>query len=76
MATEAQQKKASEVIAKKLAEAQKLVTECETIANENGVDFRMNLGGYGMGGYFIGTKSEDDEGFDESAGWKPSSQSC
>jgi hypothetical protein len=59
-------------------QAQKLVWEAEEIADEHGLSFSMNLGSYGMGGYYDGgTAGEEDEYGDiRESGWNASSQSC
>lgn len=59
------QKEANEVIAKKVAQIEKLISECEGIAKDAKVTFSIDLA-YGMGGYYDG---EDGE-------WHPSSTSC
>lgn len=59
-------KEASAQISNLIAEAQTLVYEAEALADEHNVSFRMNLGDYGMGGYYDG----------EEGGWNASSQSC
>lgn len=60
-----------------LEEAQKLVYEAESIADEHELSFSMNLGGYGMGGSYDGSpEGKVDEWGDESDGWNASSQSC
>ena len=64
-------------IANLLAEAQNLVHEAEAIADEYGLEFEMDLGGYGMGGTYY------SEGYVEKhgsrwcePGWNASSHSC
>lgn len=60
-----------------LDEAQDFVYKAEAIADEHGLEFSMNLGGYGMGGRYDGTpEGKLDEWGDESDGWHASSQSC
>lgn len=49
-----------------LAEAQTLVYEAEWLADKYNIGFRMNLGEYGMGGFYDG----------DSGSWKSSSQNC
>lgn len=51
-------------IAAKVAEAEKLLLECQHIADEAGVSFAWNSLGYGMGGWY------------ESGEWQSSSSSC
>jgi hypothetical protein len=69
-------KEASELIAQKIEEIEKLVTECTSIADESGVGFWLAVGGYGMGGYYgphgSGSGSDDDDEY----GWQASRQSC
>ena len=60
------QKEAIHKIAQLIAEAQKKISEAEFIANEAGVGFHMDIGGYGMGGYY---DPHDQE-------WQASSHSC
>lgn len=76
---------ASKEIARKLAEARKLITECEQIADDAGVDFSWGGPSYGMGGYYNpkpkpeDTTEEDDDNSwcsSDSYGWKSSSESC
>lgn len=59
-------KEAAAHISNLIAEAQTLVNEAESLADEHNISFRMNLGDYGMGGYYDG----------EEGGWNASSQSC
>jgi len=56
---------ASADIADLIRQAQKLVDKAEDIAREAGVGFYMDLGDYGMGGYY-----------DPEEGWQASSMSC
>lgn len=58
------QQQANAVIAEKMSQAAALISECEAIADEAGVSFSCDLGGYGMGGWY------------ESGEWSASSQSC
>lgn len=61
-----------------LSKAQTLVYQAESIADEHGLSFSANFGGYGMGGYYEGgSEGELDEYGDEiESGWRASSQSC
>jgi hypothetical protein len=61
-----------------LSEAQQLIYKAEAIADEHGLSFSMNMGGYGMGGYYEGgSEGEEDEYGDAyESGWRASSQSC
>lgn len=61
-----------------LKQAQAIVYQAESIADEHGLSFSMNMGGYGMGGYYEGgSEGELDEYGDEyESGWRASSQSC
>jgi len=64
-------------IAALLEQAQKLVYEAESIADEHGLEFDVNFGGYGMGGTYYSEKYVEEQGsrYTE-AGWNASSQSC
>jgi hypothetical protein len=66
-------KEASKLIAQKIEEIEKLVTECTNIADESGVGFSLDVGGYGMGGYYEPNCSGS---YDSEYGWQASSQSC
>lgn len=84
-----QQQAASAIISDNLKKIHELVKECQTLADEADVCFRMSAGGYGMGGTYKGknikkvhgteTEDEDDE-YDEydymDSGWNPSSERC
>ena len=75
------QQEANRMIAKKIEQAQALITECEEIAVENGVGFRLDIGGYGMGGWFEPEQPKPDWADDDwqpssEGGWQASSQSC
>jgi hypothetical protein len=65
-----------------LDQAQKLVWEAESIADEHDLGFTMNLGGYGMGGYYVPASEVDEDdrdhhGLDEGQSfWRASSQNC
>ncbi|UAV90010.1 hypothetical protein REC_161 [Pseudomonas phage REC] len=60
-----------------LDQAQKLVWEAESIADEHGLEFTMDLGGYGMGGTYYSEKYHEEQGMRWSEpGWNASSQSC
>lgn len=59
-------KEAAAQISTLIAEAQTLVNEAESLANEHDISFSMNLGDYGMGGWYDG----------EEGSWQASSQSC
>lgn len=65
-------KEATKLIAEKVAAAQALITEAEAVADAAGVSFELSIGGYGMGGSYMGENNE----WKESAGWRASSQSC
>jgi hypothetical protein len=75
-------KEASGLIAEQLKIAQRAVSEAEAIADASGQSFSMDLGGYGMGGWYtpVPKKPEDAgddwEASDESYGWQSSSSSC
>lgn len=60
-----------------LAKAQKLVHEAESIADEYGLEFDLDIGGYGMGGVYYSEKYVEEQGLRYSVpGWNASSQSC
>lgn len=64
-------------ICKLLAEAETLVGEAENIADEYGLEFDVNFGGYGMGGTYYSEKYHTEQGMRYSEpGWNASSQSC
>lgn len=64
-------------IAVLLDQAQKLVYEAESIADEHGLEFDMDIGGYGMGGTYYSEQYVEEQGLRWSQpGWNPSSQSC
>lgn len=64
-------------IAVLLEQAQKLVYEAESIADEHGLEFDLDIGGYGMGGTYYSEKYVEDHGSRyTTAGWNASSQSC
>ena len=66
-----------EEIARLLSEAQSLVLQAETIADEHGLEFDLDLGGYGMGGTYYSEKYVEESGSRwTTAGWNASSQSC
>lgn len=69
------QQEAAKAISDLIKQAQDLVYQAEAIADENGVSFSMNLGSYGMGGYYDPDDQEDQYGNDN-GGWHASSQSC
>lgn len=61
-----------------LESAQALVWEAESIADEHDLSFSMNLGAYGMGGYYEPVKEGDTDEWGDpvESGWNASSQSC
>jgi hypothetical protein len=75
-------KEASALIAECVKKAEQAVSEAEAIADATGIGFRLDLGGYGMGGYNNpepikpSDAEEDWEASDEDYGWQASSQSC
>lgn len=75
-------KEVSALIAEKIKIAEAAVSEAESIADATGVGFRLDLGGYGMGGWYcpepIKPDDADDEwsASDDDYGWQASSQSC
>lgn len=66
---------ATQQIAKLLSQAEELVREAQAIADDTGVTFDLDIGGYGMGGYYDPNDREDQWGNDN-GGWHASSQSC
>lgn len=54
---------ANNLLSEKLSQAQALISECETLADQYELDFSVDLA-YGMGGTY------------EEGEWHPSSQSC
>lgn len=70
-------KEVMEQIRNKVAEAQSLIYEAESLADEHGLEFTMNLGGYGMGGTYMSEQYIEREELQYSEpGWNASSQSC
>lgn len=74
-------KEADKEIYKKLARIKELVKECEVLANKYKIDFSLNVGGYGMGGWYSPVpEGEDPEATDKYGskmyGWLASSHSC
>lgn len=75
---------ASKLIAEQIKIAEAAIEKAETIAEESGVGFRLDLGGYGMGGWYNPKpqkptdwdSSDEWESSDEDYGWQASSQSC
>lgn len=64
-------------IAGLLEQAQKFIWEAESIADEYGLEFDMDIGGYGMGGTYYSEKYVEEAGSRyTTAGWNASSQSC
>lgn len=59
------------------SQAQQLVWEAESLADEHGLEFTLDIGGYGMGGTYYSEKYHEEQGFRYSEpGWNASSQSC
>lgn len=74
---DAVKREALEKIATLISQAQDLVWEAEGIADEYGLEFDMDLGGYGMGGTYCSEKYHTEQGMRWSEpGWNASSQSC
>lgn len=74
-------KEASALIAKQIRIAEQAIAEAENIADATGVDFSLNLGGYGMGGWYTPPPikpedADDDWEASDEGGWQASSQSC
>ena len=57
--------KANEKISKFIQTAQDAISEAEAIADAYDIGFSIDIGGYGMGGWY-----------DKEGGWQASSQSC
>lgn len=75
--TNEQKREALNQIAKLISDAGSLVSEAEDIADEYGLEFDMDLGGYGMGGTYYSPKYHEEQGLRYSEpGWNASSQSC
>ncbi|WYN05003.1 hypothetical protein ISREJYDI_CDS0037 [Pseudomonas phage UNO-G1W1] len=75
--TDEQKREALNKIAALTTEAQNLVYEAESIADEYGLEFDLDIGGYGMGGTYYSEKYVEREGLRWSEpGWNASSQSC
>lgn len=75
-------KEATAELGKIVQEIYALVHKAETISDESGVGFSLDIS-YGMGGWYNpkrkeGDATEDDDGWYESSegGWMASSQSC
>ncbi len=66
-------------LAEKVAEAYAALDAAKVIANEHGLEFSFSPA-YGMGGYYTGKDEHwdgsDDDDWESSYGWSPSSQSC
>lgn len=59
------------------SQAQQLVWEAESIADEHGLEFTLDIGGYGMGGTYYSEAYVEREGLRWSEpGWNASSHSC
>ena len=64
-------------IAKLVSQAESLVLEAECIADEHGLEFDVNVGGYGMGGTYYSENYVKEHGsYYMEVGWNASSQSC
>lgn len=72
------QRAAAKEIQRLLDEAQKLVYEAESLADEHDLEFSMNLGCYGMGGSYSPVQEGDTDEWGDpvESGWSASSQSC
>lgn len=57
---------ANEAISARIKNAQREVSAAEDVADKFGIDFSMNLGDYGMGGSYDGSRGE----------WNSSSANC
>ena len=65
-------KKASNEIAEQLKIADEAVAKAMAISDVSGVEFSLDIGGYGMGGWY---DPENKQEYTESH-WHPSSMSC
>lgn len=73
--TSLEKKEALQEIYKLVNQAQGLIDQAVAIADEYGVGFDVNIGGYGMGGWYDPHDHTDQWGNDNQ-GWHASSQSC
>lgn len=62
---------ANRALSEKLAAAYALINECETLADEHGLCFHLDVA-YGMGGYYDGEATDSEY----ESKWRPSSLSC
>lgn len=74
-------KEASKKIAELIAQAQALVNEAESVSDASGVGFDLDLGGYGMGGWYVpvpegANPDEEDRNYARKYGWKASIHLC
>lgn len=74
-------KEASGLIAEQVRIAENAISEAERIADASGVGFSLDIGGYGMGGYYRPEEkkpegADDDWESSDESGWQASSQSC
>lgn len=70
-------REAANYIATLTTEAESLVTEAETVADIHGLEFCIDIGGYGMGGTYYSEDYIETQGLRYSEpGWNASSQSC
>ena len=71
---------ANKLLADKLAEAKKLISECEDIADKHGLSFSSPVNEYGMGGHYYGKGPANEDGewenSDSDYGWVSSSAQC
>ena len=75
--SEEEKRNAIEKIAKLVSEAEGLVSEAESVADEFGLEFTVDIGGYGMGGTYYSEKYHEEQGMRwYEPGWNASSQSC
>ena len=75
--TDEQKRDVLNEIARLTCEAQSLVYEAESLADEYGLEFDLDIGGYGMGGTYYSEKYVKEQGLRWSEpGWNASSQSC
>ncbi len=74
------QKEANELMYKLISQAGTLVSNAQCVADQFGLTFNLDIGGYGMGGTYIGEGTDEFpmEGWRASSAgeWQASSQSC
>lgn len=70
-------REAMEQIAELTSLAGEAINLAESIADRHGLEFDLDLGGYGMGGTYYSAKYIEEQGLRyREEGWNASSQSC